>query len=288
MPLPTEVLVRVKAASVNPVDIFTVQGKAYMRALSLPYIPGWDVAGVVEQVGYGTTRFSVGDEVYGMPWFPRAASTYAEYIVAPARHLARKPKGLSFEAAAAVPLAGLSAWQMLVDIGQVGPSTKLLINGAAGGVGHLAIQIAKARGAYVVAVASAGKHDFVRELGADVVLDYNAGPVPNVVNDADVVLELVGGEVCLEMLKTVRKGGLLISAQSAWAPQLRQEADKLGVRSSWYLVEPDRSDLESLTELIERGALNISVSATFPFERAIEALEQVSHRRSAGKVVLTV
>lgn len=152
-PLPTEVLVRVKAAGINPVDFYTVQGKAYMRALNLPYIPGWDIAGIVEQVGYGTTRFAIGDEVYGMPWFPRAASAYAEFVVAPARHLALKPNNLSFERAAAVPLAGLTAWQMLVDIARVGQGTKVLVNGAGGGVGHLAVQIAKAKGAYVIAVA---------------------------------------------------------------------------------------------------------------------------------------
>lgn len=286
VPLPTEVLVRVKAASVNPVDVFASQGKAYRSSLSLPFIPGWDVAGVVEQVGYGTTRFKVGDEVYGMPWFPRPASAYAEFVVAPARHFASKPKGISFEAAAAVPLAGLTAWQMLVDIGQIGPGTSVLINGASGGVGHLAIQIAKALGAHVTAVSSTAKHEFMRSLGADAVLDY-AQPVSAIVKNMDVVLELVGGDVCIDMLKTVRKGGLLISAQAAWAPGLTEGAAKLGVRSSWYLVEPDHVGLEALTDLIERGALKILVSATFPFERAVEALEQVSHRHSSGKVVLT-
>src|SRR5689334_3355807 len=161
-PLPTEVLVKVKAAGINPVDVYTAQGKAYMRALSLPYIPGWDVAGIVEQVGYGTTRFKVGDEVFGMPWFPRAANAYAEYLVAPARHLALKPKQLSYEQAAALPLAGLTAWEMLVDIAKVERGDRVLINGAGGGVGHLAVQIAKARGAHVVAVASGAKHGFLR------------------------------------------------------------------------------------------------------------------------------
>ncbi|MGX1356406.1 NADPH:quinone reductase-like Zn-dependent oxidoreductase [Bradyrhizobium elkanii] len=213
IPLPTEVLVKVKAAGINPVDVYTAQGKAYMRALNLPYVPGWDVAGIVEQVGYGTTRFKVGDEVFGMPWFPRAASAYAEYLVAPARHLALKPKQLSFEQAAALPLAGLTAWEMLVDIANVGRGDRVLINGAGGGVGHLAVQIAKARGAHVVAVASGAKHGFLRELGADATIDYTTGAVSDHVDDADVVIELVGGEICLQMLKTLRSAGCL-SARS--------------------------------------------------------------------------
>ena len=275
---------RVKAAGINPVDFYTVQGKAYMRALNLPYIPGWDIAGIVEQVGYGTTRFAIGDEVYGMPWFPRAASAYAEFVVAPARHLALKPNNLSFERAAAVPLAGLTAWQMLVDIARVGQGTKVLVNGAGGGVGHLAVQIAKAKGAYVIAVASGAKHSFLRTMGVDDVIDYTASVVADRVQDADVVIELVGGDVCVQMIKTLRKGGLLISA---WAPQLKEEAAKHGVRASWYLVEPDHAGLEALTSLIESGAVKIEVSSTYPLEHACEALQQVSRRHSIGKIVLT-
>jgi NADPH:quinone reductase-like Zn-dependent oxidoreductase len=288
IPLPTEVLVKVKAAGINPVDVYTAQGKAYMRALNLPYVPGWDVAGIVEQVGYGTTRFKVGDEVFGMPWFPRAASAYAEYLVAPARHLALKPKQLSFEQAAALPLAGLTAWEMLVDIANVGRGDRVLINGAGGGVGHLAVQIAKARGAHVVAVASGAKHGFLRELGADATIDYTTGAVSDHVDDADVVIELVGGEICLQMLKTLRSGGLLISAQSAWAPQLKNEAEKLGVRTSWYLVEPNHVGLEALAQMAEQGSLRVEVTASYPLENAVEAMERVAGRRSTGKVVLTV
>lgn len=288
IPLPTEVLVRVKAAGVNPVDVYTAQGKAYMRALSLPYIPGWDVAGIVEQVGYGTTRFRVGDEVFGMPWFPRAANAYAEYLVAPARHLALKPRSLSFEQAAALPLAGLTAWEMLVDIATVGPGDRVLINGAAGGVGHLAVQIAKTRGAHVVAVASGAKRQFLEQLGADVTIDYTACAVGDQVADVDVVIELVGGEVCLQMLRTLRRGGLLISAQAAWAPQLRSEAEKLGVRTSWYLVEPNHTGLEALARMVDEGSLKIEVTASYPLEKAGEALGKVAERRSMGKIVLTV
>ncbi|WP_245334812.1 NADP-dependent oxidoreductase [Bradyrhizobium mercantei] len=287
-PLPTEVLVRVKSIGINPIDLFTVFGRAYMNAVTLPHIPGWDIAGVVEQVGYGTTRFKVGDEVYGMPWFPRPASAYAEYAVAPARQLALKPKGVSFDEAAAVPLAGLTAWQMLVDVAKVGPGANVVINGAAGGVGHFAVQIAKSLGAQVTAVASAGKHQFVRKLGADRVIDYTVSNLVDEIKDADVVIELVGGDTCIQMLSTLRKGGLLVSAQAGWVPQLRDEAMKLGVRSSWYLVEPDHAGLEKLTELIERGSLKIEVSSSNPLEGAVGALEQVAQKRTLGKAVLRV
>ena len=288
VPLPTEVLVRVEAAGVNPVDVFTREGKAYMRALTLPHIPGWDIAGVVEAVGFGVTRFKVGDEVFGMPWFPRAASAYAEYIVAPSRHLALKPSHIDFTDAAALPLAGLTAWQALVDVANVSAGIRVLINGGAGGVGHLAIQIAKSLGAYVIATARPEKHAFCAQLGADEVIDYTRAPVQNVVSGVDVVLELVGGETCLTMLRTLRRDGLLISAQAAWAPSLFNEAEALGVRASGYLVEPDASGLEALAALVKTGELKPHVQKVLPLADAAEAQQLVASRRVAGKVVLSV
>jgi len=208
-PLPTEVLVRVKAVGVNLVDHHTVFGRGYMNALSLPHIPDWDIAGVVEQIGYGATRFKIGDEVFGLPRFPRAAGGFAEYITAPARQLALKPTAISFEQAAGVALSGLTAWQMLVDAGKVGPGTKVLINGAAGAVGHFAVQVAKSLGAFVIAVARKETHEFLKGLGADRLIDYTTSVVADEVKDADVVIELVDGDTCIQMLKTLRKGGSL-------------------------------------------------------------------------------
>lgn len=288
VPLPTEVLVRVRAAGVNPVDVFTREGKAYMRALSLPHIPGWDVAGVVEAVGYGVTRFRKGDAVFGMPWFPRAAGAYAEYVTAPARHLARMPEGLGFEEAAALPLVGLTAWQMLVDVARVEPGRRVLVNGGAGGVGHVAVQVAKARGARVIATARAAKHDFLRALGADEVIDYTTGAVSDRVKDVDVVIDLVGGAACIAMLDTLRPGGLLISAQAAWAPGLRERARERGVEATWYLVEPDAQGLEAVAGLVARGALKVHVEACYPLAQAAAAQAHVASRRVSGKVVLSV
>lgn len=287
-PLPTEVLVRVVAAGVNPVDVFTREGRAYQRALSLPFVPGWDVAGVVEEIGYGVTRFRPGDEVFGMPWFPRAAGAYAEYVTAPARHLARKPRSASFDEAAALPLAGLTAWQMLVDVARVEPGQRVLVNGAAGGVGHLAVQIAKGLGATVVATARAAKHEFVRSLGADEIVDHTAVDVVAAVAPVDVVIELVGGEVCLRMLETLRPGGLLVSAQAAWAPELGRLARARGVRASWYLVEPDPQGLDAIGSLVDAGRLRVHVGRTLPIEEAARAHRQVADRGLLGKLVLHV
>jgi NADPH:quinone reductase-like Zn-dependent oxidoreductase len=163
-PGPTQVLVRVRATSVNPVELFVRSG-AFPLLGKPPFVLGWDVCGVVEQVDPGVHRFKVGDEVYGMPYFPAAAGANAEYLVAPARQLARKPGGISLEEAAALPLVGLTAWHALVEIAQLQAGQRVLIHGAGGGLGHVAVQLAKHLGAEVVGTASATKHDFLRGLG---------------------------------------------------------------------------------------------------------------------------
>jgi NADPH:quinone reductase-like Zn-dependent oxidoreductase len=285
-PLPTEILVRVEAAGVNPVDFYTREGLAYMSALSLPFIPGWDVAGVVEAVGYGVTRFRPGDEVFGMPWFPRQAGAYAEYVTAPARHFAPKPASCSFDGAAALPLAGLTAWQMLVDVAGVSPGDRVLVNGAAGGVGHLAVQIAKRLGATVVATARAANHDFVRDLGADEIIDYTTTDVVATVEPVDTVVELVGGDVCIAMLDALRPGGLLISAQAAWTPELTALAAARNVRATWYLVEPDPEGLASIAELVDAGDLRVHVGAVLPLSEARTAHRHLQDRTVTGKIVL--
>ncbi|MDZ5454426.1 NADP-dependent oxidoreductase [Labrys sp. ZIDIC5] len=287
-PLPTEVRVRVKAAGINPVDVFTREGKAYMRALTLPHVPGWDICGVVDAIGYGVTRFKPGDEVFGMPWFPRQAGAYAQYVCAPSGHLALKPRTLCYEAVAALPLAGLSAWQMLVDVAATRPGDRILINAAAGGVGHLAVQIAKRLGAYVLACTSREKHAFVRTLGADEVIDYTVPGAYDAIGDLDTIIELVGGDICLRLLRCLRKGGLLISAQAAWAPNLRDEAAKRGVRATWFLVEPDRTGLEHLARLVDEGALRVHLASKFPLAEAGTAQELIARRKTMGKIVLTL
>lgn len=287
-PAPTEVKVRVHAAGVNPVDHYTSRGLAYNRVLDLPFIHGWDIAGVVEEIGYGVSRFQVGDRVFGMPWFPRQAGGYAEFVTAPSRHFATIPTGLGFTEAAALPLAGLTAWQMINDVAHVTAGQLVLVSAAAGGVGHLAVQIAKACGAYVIGTARAAKHDFVRSLGADEVVDYTTSPVHEAVNDVDVVIQMFGGVAGRDVLDCLRPGGVLVSAQAAWTPGLFERARELNVHAYDYLVEPDAAGLQSIAELVADGRLRVHLAGQYPLSEAAQALKVIGEGRTTGKIVLTV
>lgn len=285
-PGPTEVLVRVRAAGVNPVD-WKVRARGGLLG-EPPFTVGWDVAGVVEGTGLGVTRFAAGDRVFGMPRFPKEAAAYAEYVTLPSRQLVRIPDRLSDVEAAALPLAGLTAWQALVETAEVRPGQRVLILAAAGGVGHLAVQIAKARGAYVIGTARSAKHPFLAELGVGEAIDYTREAVEERVTDVDVVLDLVGSETSPRALATLRDGGIFIAvATSAGLEPLRELAGDR-VRVTGILVEPDRAGLEALAELAERGDLRPHVSATFPLEEAARAHELGETGRTQGKLVLTV
>lgn len=285
-PAPTEVLVRVAAAGVNPVDWKTRARGGVLG--EPPFTVGWDLAGVVEAVGRGVTRFVPGDRVFGMPRFPREAAAYAEYATSPSRQVARTPDGIDDIEAAALPLAGLTAWQALVETADVQPGDRVLILAAAGGVGHLAVQIAKARGAYVLGTARAAKHSFLAGLGADETIDYVTESVEERVRDADVVLDLVGGETGLRALPALRDGGIFIAVPSASGLERLLEAAGDRVRVTGILVEPDRSGMEALAGLVEAGKLRAHVTRTFPLEEAAAAHEASESGRTQGKLVLTV
>ncbi|CCK28990.1 dehydrogenase [Streptomyces davaonensis JCM 4913] len=285
-PLPTEVLVRVSAAGVNPVDWKIRAGVFPSGALGAPpFVQGWDVAGVVES-GPRVTRFEPGDEVFGLIGFPRPGGAYAEYVTAPARQFARKPEGLSFEEAAALPLAGLTAWQTLVETARIGLGDKVLVTAAAGGVGHLAAQIARSHGAEVTGTARAEKHDFLREVGVDHPVDYTAGPLHHTVTGQDVVLDLLGGEHSFDLLRTLRPGGLLITVIGHVSPELTTLAASLGVRVTGFLVEPDHAGLEALATLVEAGRLKVRVDQVFKLAEAAKAHEYGESNRTTGKIVL--
>jgi NADPH:quinone reductase-like Zn-dependent oxidoreductase len=285
-PGPTEVLVRTAAAGVNPVD-----WKVRLRGVMLgdpPFTVGWDVAGVVEEAGWGSTRFAPGDRVFGMPRFPAQAAAYAEYVTSPSRQLARIPDRLSDVEAAGLPLAGLTAWQALVETGDVGSGSRVLVIAAAGGVGHLAVQIAKARGAHVIGTAREAKHAFLAELGADEAIDYTTEDVAGRAGEVDLVLDLVGGEAGLAALPAVREGGLFIAVPSPRDIAALHERAGDRVRVTGILVEPDRSGLEALAGLVESGALRVHVERTFPLEEAARAHELGETGRTTGKLVLTL
>jgi len=287
-PIPTEVQVRVRAAGVNPVDFKTRTGRGMASVLGEPpFTVGWDVCGEVTKVGAGVTRFQVGDEVFGMPWFPRAAGAYAEYVTAPSRHFEHKPHALSVEEAGALPLAGLTAWQVIVDTIHVQEGDDVLIHGGAGGVGHLAVQIAAARGANVIATARREQADFLEGLGAGQVLDYRDDDFDRRCADLDSIVDLTGryGERSLAVL---RPGGTLVLVPSGANSKLHELAARRKQRSTGILVEPDPVGLAGLCDLIERGKLEIEVGETFDLERAADAHRHAEASHGAGKIVLRV
>ncbi len=243
---------------------------------------------MVEETGLGVTLFRPGDEVFGMPRLPEPAGAYAEFMTSPARHLARRPAALSHIEAAALPIAALTAWQSLVDTADVRPGQRVLIHAAAGGVGHLAVQIAKARGAYVIGTASAAKHNFVRELGADEVIDYTTTDFVTAARDVDVVLDTIGGEYGPRSLETLRPGGLLVSIASPEAAYLEKVAEAHGLRAGFTIVEPDHGGLREIAGLVDEGRLRVEVAAVLPLEDAGKAHELGEAGRTRGKLVLRV
>lgn len=270
-PISTEVLVRVIAAGINPVDCKTRRGDGVSRWVGPPpFIPGWDVCGVVEAMGYGVTRFKVGDMVFGMPRFPRAAGGYAEYVTAPSRQLAQVPDGISPVLAASLPLAWLTAWQCLIDTAQILGGQTVLIHGASGGVGQLAAQIAKARGARVVATNGRDDRDALQT------------------RDADVAMDLVGGMDTLELVATIRPGGLLLAVADGTDDAVKAEAVRRGVRVEEPLVEPDGHALEAAAEMLEDRVLKVNVQETFALEQADAAHRRQEQGGVRGKLVLEV
>ena len=289
-PLPTEVLVRVHAAGVNPVDYKTREGHGMAGVLGEPpFVLGWDVSGVVEEIGFGVHTLAVGDEVYGMPWFPRAASAYAEYVTAPARQFAKKPANLSHAEAAAIPLAGLTAWQILTAAAGLQKDQRVLIHAAGGGVGHLAVQFAKHLGAHVVGTASKAKHDWLLTLGADEVIDYHSTAVEDATGDLDLVVDLIGSETTLaQSLQVLKPGGLLVAVPSGTSPELLAQSEAAGVRVKPFLVEPDGHALGEIAALVEAGEVRIEVEQVFGLAEAAEAHRRLAGGRTQGKLVVEI
>jgi NADPH:quinone reductase-like Zn-dependent oxidoreductase len=278
-----EVLVRVGGAGVNPADA-GIRGGYWPILGDPPFTVGWDVAGTVERVGAGVTAFAVGDRVFGMPRFPAAAQAYAELVVAPADDLARTPDALTDVQAGAVPLAGLTAWQALVETAAISAGQRVLIQAAGGGVGHLAVQLAKARGAFVVASASPAKSEFVRSLGADEVLDYTAGKLIDGLAPVDVILDPLGSPNTQTVLPLVKPDGVVVSLLDV-DDDARAIAQQRGVRLERILVHPSGGQLSQLAELAAAGQLRPQVAATFPLAKAGDAHRALTER-PAGKIVL--
>ncbi|UZR97796.1 NADP-dependent oxidoreductase [Chondrinema litorale] len=279
-----EVLVKVKTIGLNPVDYKTRQGKAMAKKLKQPYILGWDVSGVVEKAATDS-KFKVGDEVFGMVNFPGSGNAYAEYVAAPESHLVIKPQNISFEEAAAAPLAALTVYQTIVKYANIKTGDRVLIHAGAGGVGHLAIQIAKSFGAYVIATASAKNKEFLEQLGTDEFIDYNAVNFETAVKDIDVVLDGVGGEVAEKSLKVLKKGGFLHSIPSA-AKDLTAIRDD--VEAPWILVESNGEDMEQVAKYLAEGAVKVHIQQVYNLEQIGKAHKQLESRRTRGKLVVKI
>ena len=280
----SEILVRVHASGINPTDWKNRAGKAFVR--HLPLVLGWDVSGVVEAVGTGVTLYKPGDEVFGMLPYPHGVGAHAEYAVGPTRAFVPKPSMIDHVQAGALPLAGLTAWQGLVDTARLSSGDRVLIHAAAGGVGHLAVQIAKARGATVIGTASEGKHDFLYELGVDEAIDYRQVDFAEVVRDVDVVFDPIGGDYQLRSLRTLRPGGTLVSIIPRAADGLWDEAKRFGVRAELLLVEADYAGMAALARLVEEGKLRAEIARTYPLHAAAEAHQAGETGRTMGKMVL--
>jgi NADPH:quinone reductase-like Zn-dependent oxidoreductase len=282
-PKENEVLVRVMAAGVNPVDAMIRSGKyAKFFGTNLPLIPGYDIAGVVEKIGTKIAQLKVGDAVYAYPMW---GGGYAEYAVATDGEAALKPKTISFVEAAGVPLAALTAWQALIDVAKIDKGQTVLIHGGSGGVGSFAIQIAKARGAKVIATASTSNQDLLRQLGADVAIDYTKQKFEDVAKDVDVVLDSVGKDTLARSYGVVKKGGFIASLV---AKPDQAELDKYGIRGAPISVKPNASELAEITKLIDEKNIKPIVSQVLPLTEAVKAQEQAATHHTRGKIVLKI
>lgn len=284
-PLTNEVLIRVRAASVNPIDWKIRDG--YGQDIfnhQMPLILGWDVAGTIEAVGPEVDKFKLGDPVYGYTSLLRDGA-YAEFIVAKQEEIALKPASLDFVQAAAVPIAALTTWQAMFDTANLKENQKVLIHAASGGVGSIAVQLAKAKGVYVIGTASARNADFVRELGVDEFIDYQSTQFETVVHDVDVVFDTIGGDTQERSFGVLRTGGFLVSIVGAPSPELTAQ---YGVRSAMLPAQPNATQLNEITELIDSGKVKPFVETVLPLSEARQAHEMSQSGRTRGKIVLQV
>ncbi|WP_246152894.1 NADP-dependent oxidoreductase [Oryzomonas rubra] len=280
-----EILVRVHAAAVNPVDWKIREGHLKgMLDSRLPLIMGWDVSGTVEAVGPEVVRFKVGDEVFSRPDIARDGA-YAEFIVIRENEAAFKPQSIDHLHAAAIPLAGLTACKSLFAAAKLSAGQTILIHGAAGGVGTYAVQLAKWKGAHVIATASERNHDYLRELGADEVIAYQNVRFEDKVRDVDVVFDTIGGETQTRSWNVVKQGGVLVSIVS---PPSQEEAVAHGVRPEFVFIQPDAAELSALAKLVDSGKLRVMVEAVLPLAEARRAQELSQNGHTRGKIVLKV
>jgi len=284
-----EVLIKVHAIAINPVDVKTRAGKGMAGRMKdeLPITLGWDVSGTVTATGAGVTAFVVGDEVFGMVNFPGHGRAYAEYVAAPAAHLAKKPANVTHQQAAATTLAALTAYQGLFQQANLKKGQRVLVHAAAGGVGHFVVQLARHAGAYVIGTSSAANKDFVLGLGADEHVDYRNQRFEEVVNDVDLVFDGVGGELISRSISTVKPGGMIISIPTGVPAEIAETAKEKGVKAFFFLVESNGRDMEALAGLLEQDIIRPYVNH-FDFSQMDIAHQQQETGSTRGRIVLTL
>jgi NADPH:quinone reductase-like Zn-dependent oxidoreductase len=287
-----EVLVRVVAAGVNPIDAKTRAGKgAYPGISGLPVVLGNDFSGIVEEAPYEAHPLQPGTEVYGMGMVPRMSGAYAEYLTVNAMSVAKKPTALSHVEAAAVPVAALTAWGMVVETARAHEGQRMLIHAGAGGVGHFAVQIAAYFGAHVIATGSARNASWLRELGAAEVLDYSAVRFEEVLDPVDAVIDLIGNvrdDTGSRSLRVLRPGGIVVNGPTGSWPTMAEEAAAAGMRATGYRVTPDGSTLAIVSRLLESGDVKVYVDHVYDLEDAAEAHRAIEEGHTRGKLVLKV
>ncbi|MHC5933095.1 NADP-dependent oxidoreductase [Nostoc sp.] len=276
-----EVLVKVHVAGVNPVDWKIRNGLGERLGLKLPIVLGGEIAGTIERIGDDVSGFKEGDAVYGII----RSGGFAEYAIAKMGDIAAKPRSLDFENTAAIPLGALTAWQALFDLAQLSSGQRILITGASGGVGSLAVQLAKAKGAYVIGTASGRNEDFVRNLGADEFVDYTKQNFEAVVKDVDVVFDAVGGDTFEKAFKTLKKGGFLVTSV---AFPSEEKAQEFGVKAARVQCKPNVDQLAAISALVDEGTLKAHVATVLPLVEVKKAFQLSESGRTRGKIVLQI
>lgn len=280
-----EVLIKIYATSINPVDWKVREG--YLKGMNLHKLPltlGWDLSGTIQKTGIAVTDFKIGDEVYSRPALDRDGS-YAEYIAVKAIEVAQKPKTITHLEAASIPLVGITAWEMLLTTAHIEKGQKVLVHAASGGVGSIAVQIAKAKGCYVIGTTSESNIDMVKSLGADEVIDYKKEDFSESLSDIDVVLDTLGGVVQEKSWKVLKKGGILVSITSNPSAEM---ADKYGVKKGFVFIGPNVPVLNELTTLIDSGKIKAIIDCVFGLDQIKQAQNYSQSGRAKGKIAIKV
>lgn len=276
-----EVLVRVQTAGVNPIDWKIRNGAGERLGLKLPIQLGGEITGMVEKIGDGVTDFTIGDAVYGMV----KTGGFSEYAIAKSSDVWRKPRSVDFHQAAAIPIGGLTAWQAIFDLAELKAGQRILITGASGAVGSLAVQLAKKKGAFVVGTASSKNAAYVRGLGVDEFIDYTMENFEDILSEMDVVFDTVGGDTFAKAFRTLKRGGFLVT--SVAFPN-EETAHEFGVKAARVFCKPNQRELAAISEMVESGELKARVSMILPLDEIHRAFEISERGQANGKIVMKV